>query len=76
MKLDLIETHLKPRDYTATEVVRIVNPKQAKKYIQLGIYPIDMYVSYIDKTDTTAIVMIFLKEDTKEAYEKWLNYEL
>jgi hypothetical protein len=38
--------------------------------------PKDIYVSVDNKTDEKILVYIFLKEDTREAYSKWLNYEL
>lgn len=72
-----ITTNLKhARDYSLKEVVRIVNIKQQIAYMSAGVYPVDMYVSIDDKTNNSIIVMIFLKEDTKEVYQKWCNYEL
>jgi hypothetical protein len=71
----LIETHLKSRNYTEKEVCRILNSKQAKLYIKNGVYPIDIYVSLDDK-DNDVIVYIFLKEETRHLYQAWLNYEL
>ena len=71
-----IKTNLKPRDYTIREVVRIVNPKQQDLYMLNGIYPIDMYMSVDDKTDKPIRVMVFLRSETSEVYEKWKNYEL
>lgn len=41
-----------------------------------GIYPIDMYMSVDDKTDKPIRVMVFLRSETAEVYEKWKNYEL
>ena len=72
-----ITTNLKhARDYGLKEVVRIVNIKQQIAYMSAGVYPVDMYVSIDDKTNNSIIVMIFLKEDTKEVYQTWCNYEL
>ncbi len=71
-----VKSNLKPRSYTQTEVVRIVNQKQYLTYIKNGVYPIDMYASIDEKTDNTILAMIFLKEDTSEVYKKWCNYEL
>ena len=45
-------------------------------YIKNKVYPIDIYTSLDDKTDKDVVVMIFLKEDTKEVFQKWCNYEL
>jgi len=73
---DLITPNLHPRPYYPSEVVRIVNSKQFKLYIANGIYPVDIYTSMDRKTGKTILVMIFLKEETKEAYELWCKYEL
>lgn len=72
----LIKTNLHPRDYCASEVVRIINPKQRDLYLMNGIMPIDIYTSIDKETDEKILVYNFLKEDTREAYEKWRNYEL
>lgn len=72
---DLIEPNLIPRPYYANEVVRIINMKQAKAYINNGVYPIDLYTSR-DKTGKKILVMIFLREQTKEVYDLWCKYAL
>lgn len=73
---DLVNSHLCPRSYYPEEVVRIVNSKQFKLYVANGIYPIDIYTSMDRKTGKSILVMIFLKEETKEAYDLWCRYEL
>lgn len=70
-----IESNLKPRSYNEKEIIRIYNRDQQTFYIDSGIYPIDLYSSYSPKNDRKIIVMIFLKNDTKEVYMKWKNYE-
>nr|DAE26049.1 MAG TPA: hypothetical protein [Siphoviridae sp. ctEkS11] len=70
-----IESNLKPRSYNEKEINRIYNRDQQTFYIDSGIYPIDLYPSYSPKNDRKIIVMIFLKNDTKEVYMKWKNYE-
>ncbi len=70
-----IESNLKPRSYNEKEITRIYNRDQQTFYIDSGIYPIDLYPSYSPKNDRKIIVMIFLKNDTKEVYMKWKNYE-
>lgn len=72
----MVKTHLKARDYSPKDVVRIVNQKQVLLYAKNEVYPIDMYTSIDDKTNNTILVMIYLKEDTSEVYKKWCNYEL
>ncbi len=72
---DLITPNITPRPYYANEVVRIINMKQAKAYINNGVYPIDLYTSR-DKTGKKILVMIFLREQTKEVYDLWCKYAL
>ena len=72
----MVKTHLKARDYSPKDVVRIDNQKQVLLYAKNEVYPIDMYTSIDDKTNNTILVMIYLKEDTSEVYKKWCNYEL
>lgn len=56
--------------YDASKCVRIVNPAQQAMYMKHGVYPIDIYVGYNSK-----IVFLFVKDDTKDVYEKWLNHD-
>ena len=69
------ESNLHPRPYYVNEVVRIVNPKQMRFYVSNGIYPIDMYVSE-DDWDNQIVVYIFLREETQDLYQKWINHDL
>lgn len=69
------ESNLHPRPYYVNEVVRIVNPKQMRFYVSKGVYPIDMYVSE-DDWDNQIVVYIFLREETQDLYQKWINHDL
>ena len=71
-----VKSNLGDFTYNSKDVVRIFNPKQRDLYLMNGIMPKDIYTSVDDKTDEKILVYIFLKEDTREAYNKWLNYEL
>jgi len=71
----MTETNLKPRNYLTNEVYRIINQKQARLYIKHRVYPIDMYTS-IDDNGNDVIVYVFLREETKDLYQKWLAHEL
>ena len=71
-----VKSNLGNYTYDNRDVVRIFNPKQRDLYLMNGIMPIDIYTSVDNKTDEKILVYIFLKEDTREAYSKWLNYEL
>lgn len=71
-----VKSNLGDFTYNSKDVVRIFNPKQRDLYLMNGIMPKDIYTSVDDKTDEKILVYIFLKEETREAYSKWLNYEL
>lgn len=71
----IIKSNLRGVDYNEKEVVRIYNRDQQTFYIDSGVYPIDLYTSYNPKNDRKIIVMNFLRDDTKDVYIKWKNYE-
>lgn len=71
-----IQSNLHPRDYIAREVARIVNRRQQDLYIKNKVFPIDIYTSIDDRTGADITVMIFLKEESKDVYQKWCDYEL
>lgn len=68
--------NLRQVSYYPHEVARIVNPKQYTLYIKNHVYPIDIYSSIDEKTGFDITVMIFLKSESNEVYEKWKNHEL
>ena len=70
-----IESNLKSRPYTEKEVCRIVNEVQYKRYVKHRVFPIDMYPG-ISEDGKDIIVYIFLREETKDLYQKWLAHEL
>lgn len=57
--------------YDTKACVRIVNPKQCALYMKHGVYPIDFYAG-----GNNTLVYVFVYEQTKELYEKWLSHEL
>jgi hypothetical protein len=71
-----VKSNLAAIEYNSTESVRIVNQKQQLFYLSNEVYPIDIYTSYDGKNDRKIIVMIFRKNETKELYQKWCNYDV
>ena len=71
-----IKSNLGDFIYDTKDVVRIFNPKQRDLYLMNGIMPKDIYTSIDKNTDEKILAYIFLKEDTRDAYNKWLNYDL
>ena len=70
----IIESNLKCGKYTEKDIIRIYNRDQQTFYVDLGVYPIDLYTSYAPKNNRKIIVMIFNRDDTKDVYQKWKNY--
>lgn len=67
---ELVKPAFQTRFYNTREVVRIVDRYEQFLFIKHGAYPVDMY----EKDDN--LVMIFLKQDTKELYELYRQYKL
>ena len=72
----IIKSNLGDFLYNTKDVIRIKNPKQRDLYLMNGIMPKDIYTSVDEKTEEKILIYIFEKKDTREAYEKWCNYEL
>lgn len=61
--------------YNLFETVKIVNLLQSMSYISAGVLPVDISIS--KNTDgKPCFVFLFVKEETKEVYDKWCNHEL
>ena len=59
------------REYDLFSCVKIVNIQQACAYMDNGVYPVD-----IKKTNKRCVVFYFDKNESKEVYDKWCNYQL
>jgi hypothetical protein len=71
-----LKSNLAEIEYNSTDCVRIVNQKQQLFYLVNNVYPVDIYTSYDERNDRKIIVMIFRKNETKELYQKWCNYDV
>lgn len=71
----LMESNLKMHQYDTRDVVRIKNPKQRDFYLFNNIVPVDIYPSE-DQNGKKILVYLFLKKDTQELYQRWLNYDV
>lgn len=69
---NLIKPSFQTRPYKSAEVVRIKDRLQQFLYIKHHAKPVDMYVSDGDNN----LIMLFMKSETKELYEKWRAREL
>jgi len=54
------------------KVVKIINTKQAEKYIKNGVQPVRIYAD----EDTDTLVFEFYVSDTHELYQRWLAHTL
>lgn len=73
---DLVTSEVTGITYNPKDVVRILNMKQAAAFCAQGCKIIDVYPSVDYKTGSPLMVMLFMKEDTREAYDLWCNHEL
>lgn len=69
-------SNISGKQYSLSDVVKIVDPKQQKLYIKHEVYPIDMYTTKDLYSDNQILIMLFNKEETKDLYIQWKNYEL
>ncbi len=69
---NLIKPAFQTRPYKPSEVIRIPDRWQSYQYMKHGATPVDIYIDFAKDN----LVMVFLKSETKELYEKWRRYEL
>ena len=72
----LIKSIITTREYDLFSCVKIVNIQQACAYMDNGVYPVDIKTSTDLKTGKRCVVFYFDKNESKEVYDKWCNYEL
>lgn len=63
-------------EYSPSDVVRIVNPKQSAAYMAHGAKLLDVYSSRDFKTNEPIIVFIYNRIETTDLYDKWCRHEL
>ena len=66
---------LNNKEYDIKEIARVPDKMLQTLYIKAGLRPIDMFAS-VDNNGKDIIIMLFLKEESKPYYEKWLNHTL
>lgn len=72
-KNNLIHSDITGKDYYPHEVVRLVNIRQICSYLQMNKKPVDIYSSIDFNTGNPVLVVLFNKEETKDAYKRWCN---
>lgn len=66
-----IKPAFQTRPYYIRDTVAIKDRYQSFLFIKHGASPVDLYVDCNDN-----LVMVFMKSETKELYEKYRRYEL
>ena len=61
------------KTYCASDVIRIINVRQAVFYMKNGVKILDFYPSEDFKTGEDVMVFLVNKKDTQEVYQKWLG---
>lgn len=72
---DLIHSDITGQNYYAHDVVRLINMRQICSYLQMNKKPVDIYSSSDYKTGNPILVVLFNREDTKDAYQRWCESE-
>jgi hypothetical protein len=72
----IVKSNISQCEYDLFSCVKIVNIQQACAYMENGIYPVDVKSSIDNKTNKRCVVFYFDKNESKEVYDKWCNYEL
>lgn len=62
--------------YYLSDVVRIINTKQATLYCKHGAKLLDLYTSIDAKTGNPILVFIYNRKDTQDLYDAWCKHEL
>ena len=70
-----VESTINGIEYYTSDVVRIVNSRQAAAYLEHGAKQLDVYGSRDYKTNEPIVVFIFNRSDTKDLYDLWCNHE-
>lgn len=64
------------RSYDVFKTVKILNIQQACSYMDNDVFPVDIKVSIDQRSGKKCLVFYFDREESKEVYDKWCNYEL
>jgi hypothetical protein len=59
------------REYNIFDSIKILNISQAIFYLEREITLQDLFISSDKKTGKSVIVFVFLREDTKQAFDEW-----
>lgn len=64
------------KSYDVFKTVKILNIQQACSYMDNDVFPVDIKVSEDQRSHKRCLVFYFDRDESKEVYDKWCNYEL
>lgn len=64
------------KSYDLFKTVKIMNIQQACAYMDNNVFPVDIKISIDNNTKKKCLVFYFDKEESKDVFDKWCNYEL
>lgn len=73
--MEKVHSDVTGKDYYPSRSVRLINIRQICTFIRLGVLPVDIYPSVDFKSNNPVLVVIFDKEESKQAYERWKESE-
>lgn len=68
-------SRLTGKKYNLFDCIKIYNLKQSISYMNNNILPVDIKIEK-GRDEQPVLVFYFVKEETKEVYELWLNHKL
>ena len=66
-----VHSEVTGKDYYPSQVVRLINLRQICSYLHMGKLPVDIYSSVDFKTNDPVLVVLFNRNETKDAYQRW-----
>ena len=69
-------SRLTGKKYNVFECVKIYNMNQAMAYFDNGVLPVDIKIGENKSTGKPIFIFYFIKEETKDVYEAWINHSL
>jgi hypothetical protein len=68
-------SRLTGKKYNVFDCIKIFNLDQSIAYMNNGVMPVDIKIAK-GRTDRPVLVFYFVKDETKDVYERWVNHEL
>mgnify|MGYP007104057047 CR=1 FL=1 len=73
---EFVTSYTTGKSYSPSDVVRIINFRQAAAYLAHGAELLDIYPSKDFKTGEPLLVYIYNRKETTPLYDLWCKHEL